>query len=110
MGGGGGGGGGPLAASFAWSVWAGATGVGISACDMKILRPLPSYLVSSLAFSQSNRKLGSRERGAVAPLRVGCLPRVTRRARTVGDAGSDEGIPAAGAGVGTGPELNRARA
>ena len=53
MGGGGGGGGGPVSAVSSLLGSAGATGVGISAWVMKMFRPVPSYLVSSLAFSQS---------------------------------------------------------
>src|ERR1700736_1813087 len=64
MGGGGGGGGGP-SDSLDLSVFPLSTGCGISACARKMFRPLPSYLVSSLAFSQSYRRVGSSERGAV---------------------------------------------
>src|SRR5579862_8320874 len=59
MGGGGGGGGGSSGPLFLTS--AGAIGVGISAWSSKMFRPVPSYFVSSLARSQSNRKDGSIE-------------------------------------------------
>src|SRR5262249_45684382 len=63
MGGGGGGGGGPVSSSFLGAGTPGGSGCGISACARNMLRPLPSYLVSSLVFSQSYRKVGSSERG-----------------------------------------------
>src|ERR1700685_1588919 len=65
MGGGGGGGGGRVSAAFSSSVFTVVMGCGISDCARKPFRPVPSYLVSSLAFSQSYRRLGSSERGAV---------------------------------------------
>src|SRR6185369_5988413 len=63
IGGGGGGGGGPCATTGCCT--ADATGFGISTCTWKMLRPAPSYLVSSLARNQSYRNVGSRLRGAI---------------------------------------------
>jgi hypothetical protein len=61
----GGGGGGPVGGGGVGLITGLLTGRGMSICARKIFRPLPWYLVSSLAFNQSYRSEGSRERHAV---------------------------------------------
>src|SRR5580692_4357554 len=108
MGGGGGGGGGPLSAALCASVFTDATGCGISACARKTFRPVPSYLVSSLAFSQSYRRLGSSERGAVLaflPWPLPVRPAPAGREVAVGESVGIGGIGAAAFGAEP-PEFN----
>src|ERR1700729_2027838 len=109
MGGGGGGCGGPFSAAISSGVFTGALGCGISALGMHTFCPLPSYLVSSLAFSKSYRRLGSSERAAVLaflpwPLPVRPVP--AAREVAVGESVGIGGVGAAAFGPEP-PELNR---
>ena len=52
----------------------GAIGFGISTKALKMLRPLPSYFVSSLVFKRSVRKVGSSDCAALCFREVFLLP------------------------------------
>src|SRR5579862_6064387 len=88
----GGGGGGPCGTIGAADTCTGTIGFGISTSARKMFLPVPEYLVSSLAFSQSYRSVGSSERGSAFAAAFFPEPFLTVTIRRVPGGGVTTGV------------------